>query len=50
LVIRCTLHVQVKEDDSDHQRENVFHMWCYVQNKVYSLIINRGSYTNMATS
>jgi hypothetical protein len=26
LVIRRTLHVQVKEDDSDHQRENVFHM------------------------
>jgi hypothetical protein len=49
LVIRCTLQVQVKEDDNDQQRENIFDTQCYVQNNVCSLIIDSGSYTNMAS-
>jgi hypothetical protein len=50
LVIRCILQVQVKEDDSDQQRKNIFHIRCYVQNKVCSLIIDSGSYTNMSST
>ena len=34
LVIRRTLQVQVKEDETSQQRENVFRMRCYVQTKV----------------
>jgi len=49
LVIRCTLQIQVKEDDNDQQRENIFDTQCYVQNNVCSLIIDSGSYTNMAS-
>ncbi|KAL3575142.1 hypothetical protein D5086_023243 [Populus alba] len=33
LVIRQTLQVQVKEDDTNEQRENIFHTRCYVQSK-----------------
>ena len=33
LVIRRTLQVQVKEDESNQQRENIFHTRCYVQSK-----------------
>ena len=29
LIIRRTLQVQVKEDDNDLQRENIFHTRCY---------------------
>jgi len=50
LVIRCILQVQVKEDDSDQQRENIFHTRCYVLNKICSLIIYSGSYTNMSST
>ena len=31
LVIRRTLQVQVKEDDTNEQRENIFHTCCYAQ-------------------
>jgi hypothetical protein len=34
LVIRRTLQVQVKEDETSQQRENVFRTRCYVQTKV----------------
>ncbi|KAL3570877.1 hypothetical protein D5086_028126 [Populus alba] len=33
LVIRRTLQVQVKEDDTNEQRENIFDTRCYVQRK-----------------
>ena len=36
LVIRRTFHVQVKEDEINKQRENIFHTRCYVQSKVCS--------------
>jgi hypothetical protein len=46
-LIRRTLQVQVKEDETDQQRENIFHMHCYVQTKVCSLIIDSGSCVNV---
>ena len=48
LVARRTLSMQVKEDDKV-QRENIFHTRCHVQNKVCSVIIDRGSCTNVAS-
>ena len=47
LVIRRTLQVQVKEDDINEQRENIFHTRCYVQSKVCGLIIDSGSCVNV---
>ena len=46
LVIRRTLQVQVKEDETNHQRENIFHTRYYVQSKVCGLIIDSGSCVN----
>jgi len=48
LIIRRTLQVQVKEDDNDLQRKNIFHTRCYVENKACSLIIDSGSCASMA--
>jgi hypothetical protein len=42
--------MQVKEDDVDKQRENIFHTRCYIQNKVHSMIIDGGSYANIAST
>ena len=47
LVTRRTLQVQVKEDEINQQRENIFHTHCYVQSKVCGLIIDSGSYVNV---
>ena len=44
LVTRLVLNTQVKEDDIEQQRENIFHTRCHVQNKVCSLIIDGGSF------
>jgi hypothetical protein len=35
LVIRRTLQVQIKKDETNQQRENIFHTCFYVQNKVW---------------
>ena len=48
LVIRRVLNMQVKEDDIDQQRENIFHTWCHIQNKICSMIIDRDSCYNIA--
>ena len=32
------------------QQENIFHTRCYVQDKVYSMIIDGGSCTNIASN
>ncbi|KAL6340571.1 hypothetical protein AAG906_010479 [Vitis piasezkii] len=48
LVTRRAPSMQVKEDDKV-QRENNFHTRCHMQNKVYSVIIDGGSYTNVAS-
>jgi len=50
LIIRHTLQVHIKEGNNDQQRENIFHKLCYVQNKVYSLIIDNESYANIPNS
>jgi hypothetical protein len=49
LVIRRSLNVQTKKDDMEQQRENIFHIRCLINNKVYSMIIDSGSCTNVAS-
>ena len=43
------LSAQIKEDDDQQQRENIFHTRCHINNKVCSLIIDGGSCTNVAS-
>ena len=50
LVIRRTLQVQIKEDESNQQRENIFHTCCYMQSKVCGLIIDSGSCVNVCST
>jgi hypothetical protein len=50
LVARRALSAQVKEDDMEQQRENIFHTRCHINNKVCSMIIDRGSCTNVAST
>jgi len=50
LVIRRTLQVQVKEDETNQQRENIFHTRCYVQSKACSLIIDSRSCVNVCST
>jgi hypothetical protein len=50
LVIRRALNMQIKEDDVDQQRENIFHTRCHIQNKVCSMIIDGGSCANVASA
>ena len=45
---RCALSAQVKENDMEQQRENIFHTRCHNNNKVCSMIIDGGSCTNVA--
>ena len=49
MVIRLALNIQIKEDDVDQQLENMFHTRCHIQNKVYSMIIDGGSYANVTS-
>ncbi|KAH9769333.1 Endonuclease [Citrus sinensis] len=46
---RRALSVQVKEDEAV-QQENIFRTRCYAQDKVCSIIIDGGSYTNVAST
>ncbi|RVW67724.1 hypothetical protein CK203_063283 [Vitis vinifera] len=50
LVARLALSSQVKEDDMEQQRENIFHTRCHINNKVCSMIIDGGSCTNVAST
>jgi len=50
LVIRRTILVQVKEDEINEQRENIFHTRCSVQSKVCGLIIDSGSCFNVCST
>ena len=50
LVARRALSAQIKEDDVDQQRENIFHTRCHINNKVCSMIIDGGSCTNVAST
>ncbi|XP_020958773.1 uncharacterized protein LOC110262652 [Arachis ipaensis] len=49
LVVRHTLNLQVKEDSLE-QCQNLFHTRCLVGGKVCSLIIDGGSWTNVAST
>ena len=49
LVIRRSLSVQTKEDDVEQQRKSIFHTRCLINDKVYSMIIDNGSCTNVAS-
>jgi hypothetical protein len=49
-VIRLALNTQIKIDDMEQQRENIFHTRCYMNNKVCSMIIDEGSCTNVAST
>ncbi|XP_050290025.1 uncharacterized protein LOC126728205 [Quercus robur] len=50
LVARRALSAQVKEDDMEQQRENIFRIRCHINNKVCSMIIYGGSCTNVAST
>jgi hypothetical protein len=50
LVARRTLSVQVKQNDIEQQRENIFHTRCHINNKVCSMIIDGGSCTNVGST
>ena len=50
LVTRRVLSAQVKEDAIEQHRENIFHTRCHVNNKVCSLIIDGGNYTDVAST
>jgi hypothetical protein len=50
LVVRRTLNMHVKVNDSKCQRENIFHMRCHIHNKVYNLIIDGGNCSNIAST
>jgi len=49
LVVTTSLSVQVKEDDVEQQRENIFHIRCLVNNKVCSIINDNNICTNVAS-
>ena len=49
LVNRRALSMQSKEDDN-LQRENLFHTRCLVQGKIYSVVIDGGSCTNVVSN
>ena len=50
LVARRALNAQIKVDENEQQRENIFHTRCHVNNKVCSMIIDGGSCTNVAST
>ncbi|RDX94986.1 hypothetical protein CR513_22552, partial [Mucuna pruriens] len=49
LVTRCALSIQPKEDSDMKQHEHNFHTRCHINDKVCSMIIDSGSFTNVAT-
>ena len=48
LVVRRTLNIQMKDDDS--QRANIFHSRCFIKGNLCSLIIDSGSCSNVVSS
>ena len=50
LMTRCIFSAQVKEDVVEQQHGNIFHTRCHVNFKVCSLIIERRSCANVASS
>ena len=50
LVIRQALNAQVKYDDLEQQKNNIFHIRCHIGNEICSMIINGVSYTNIIST
>src|SRR5262249_18364563 len=50
LVARHALSAQMKTDESEQQRENIFHTRCQVKDKVCSMIIDGDSCTNVTST
>ena len=50
LVTRRALNTQIKVNETDQQRENIFHTSCSVNKKVCSMIIDGGSCTNVSSN
>ena len=50
LVARRALNTHIKVNDTEQQRENIFHTRCHVNNKVCSMIIDGRSCTNVAST
>ncbi|RDX88359.1 hypothetical protein CR513_30061, partial [Mucuna pruriens] len=48
LATRRALSIQPKEDGDMEQHEHNFHTRCHINDKVCSMIIDNGSYTNVA--
>lgn len=48
LVVRSALSVQVKKDDLERKRENIFYTRYHISNKICNIIINGESYANVA--
>jgi hypothetical protein len=47
-VVRSALSVQVKKDDLERKRENIFYTRYHISNKICNMIIDRESYANVA--
>ncbi|XP_031276789.1 uncharacterized protein LOC116135233 [Pistacia vera] len=50
LVTRRALSIQPKDEGDEEQREHIFHTRCHVKDKVCTLIIDSGSWTNAAST
>lgn len=49
LVVRSALSVQVKKDDLERKRENIFYTRYHISNKICNMIIDGESYANVAS-
>lgn len=47
-VVRSTLSVQVKKDDLERKRENIFYTRYHISNKICNIITDGESYANVA--
>ena len=50
LITRRLIKTQVTENDVDDQRDNLFHMRCFVKGTACSLVIDSGSCTNVVST
>ena len=49
LVVRKVLTTRAKEEEIEAQRDNLFYTRFHIKDKVYSVVIDRGSCTNVAS-
>jgi len=45
-----SFNTHIKGDDVKQQNENIFHTRCHINNNVCSMIIDNGSYANIAST